>query len=138
MKYSYQREKILEYVLNSCEHPTAEMVYANIKKDIPNISLGTVYRNLNTLSEMGKIKKIPIPNHKDRFDKTIFNHCHIHCVKCHKAEDVSVDNNLKLYENIEKKTNYHLISYDIVFEGICNECFNLERNEKNELKRIKD
>ena len=129
MKYSLQREKILEYVLNSCEHPTAEMVYNDIKKEIPNISLGTVYRNLNTLSEWGKIKKIPIPNHKDRFDKTISNHCHIHCIKCHKTEDVSINNNFKLYEDIEQLTNYKLISYDIVFEGICNDCFQLGKEE---------
>lgn len=126
MKYSYQREKILEYVLNSCEHPTAKMVYENIRQSIPNISLGTVYRNLNKLSELGKIKKIPIPNHQDRFDKTIINHCHIHCIKCHETKDISIDNNLKLYENIENMTAYKLISYDIVFEGICNDCFKLE------------
>ena len=60
MNYSYQREKILEYVLNSCEHPTVETIYNNVRKSLPNISLGTVYRNLNKLSEMGKIKKITI------------------------------------------------------------------------------
>lgn len=129
MNYSHQREKILECVLNSCNHPTAEMIYEQVKKDIPSISLGTVYRNLNTLNELGKIKKISIPNYGDRFDKTITNHCHIHCIKCNKTEDISVTNDMTVYENIEKETKYHLINYDLVFEGICNDCYKLERNE---------
>ena len=88
MNYSYQREKIEECVLNSYIHPKAEDVYEDVRKTLPNISLGTVYRNLNNLSKMGRIKKISMPNHCDRFDKTIKDHYHIHCIKCDKLIDV--------------------------------------------------
>ena len=58
MNRSKQRDIILEVVSNSCEHPSADMVYQEVKKQIPNISLGTVYRNLNLLVELKKIRKI--------------------------------------------------------------------------------
>ena len=128
MNYSYQREKILEYVLNSCEHPSVEVIYTNVRKALPNISLGTVYRNLNKLSEMGKIRKISMPNHCDRFDKTLEEHFHIHCIKCDKVEDIefSIDNSI--FKQIEKDKSYKLISCNLVFDGICNDCIK-EGNE---------
>ena len=58
MKYSRQRESIKENLMNRYDHPTAETVYLDVKKDYPNISLGTVYRNLSLLSEIGEIQKI--------------------------------------------------------------------------------
>lgn len=128
MNYSHQREKIAEYVLNSCKHPTAEMVYENVRKELPNISLGTVYRNLNTLSEVGIIKKIYMPNHCDRFDKTLNEHFHIHCIKCDKLEDVNYDINELVYQNIEKDKKYKILYCNLVFDGICNDCIK-EGNE---------
>ena len=128
MNYSYQREKILEYVLNSCEHPSVEDIYTSVRKTLPNISLGTVYRNLNKLSEMGKIRKISMPNDCDRFDKTLEDHFHIHCIKCDKVEDIdfSIDNSI--YKKIENDKLYKLISCNLVFDGICNDCIK-EGNE---------
>ena len=128
MNYSYQREKIAEFVLNSYNHPTAEEVYENVRKELPNISLGTVYRNLNQLSEKSKIKKISMPNHCDRFDKTLIEHFHIYCIKCDKLEDVDYDINDNIYRNIEKDKNYKILSCNLVFEGICNDCIK-EGNE---------
>ena len=127
MNYSYQREKILEYVLNSCEHPTVETIYNDVRKSLPNISLGTVYRNLNKLSEMGKIKKITISNHCDRFDKTLNEHFHIHCIKCDKVEDV-YDIDSTIIQKIETNKGYKLLSCNLVFYGICNDCIK-EGNE---------
>ena len=125
MNYSCQREKIAEFVLNSCEHPTAEMVYEKVRKELPNISLGTVYRNLNKLSERNKIKKIPMPNHCDRFDKTIIDHYHIHCIKCDRLEDIEINIDKTF---IEKQTKYKILSCNLVFDGICNDCIK-EGNE---------
>lgn len=128
MNYSYQREKILEYVLNSCEHPSVEIIYTSVRKTLPNISLGTVYRNLNKLSEMGKIRKISMPNHCDRFDKTLKEHFHIHCIKCDKVEDIDYGIDDDIYKKIERDTLYKLISCNLVFDGICNNCIK-EGNE---------
>ena len=69
MKYSKQREQILNIINNSYDHPTAYMVYEEVRKDIPNISLGTVYRNLNSLCINKQIRRLAIPNDNDRFDK---------------------------------------------------------------------
>ena len=77
MKYSKQREQILSIISNSYDHPTAYMVYEQVKKDIPNISLGTVYRNLNSLCENKQIRRLAIPNDNDRFDK-VDSHCHLY------------------------------------------------------------
>ena len=128
MNYSHQREKIEEVVLNSCNHPTAETVYENVRKELPNISLGTVYRNLNTLSEVGRIRKIPMPNHCDRFDSTLNRHFHIHCIKCDKLEDVNYNINDNIYKQIEKDKNCKILSCNLVFDGICNDCIK-EGNE---------
>ena len=128
MNYSYQREKILEYVLNSCEHPSVEDIYINVRKNLPNISLGTVYRNLNKLSKMGKIRKISMPNHCDRFDKTLKEHFHIHCIECDKVEDIDFSIDDSICKKIERDKLYKLISCNLVFDGICNDCIK-EGNE---------
>lgn len=67
LKYSRQRESIKDYLNSTTEHPTADTVYLNVRKEFPNISLGTVYRNLNLLAEIGDAIKIPTPNGGDRF-----------------------------------------------------------------------
>ena len=68
LKYSRQRESILQYLSATHSHPTADMVYMHVKEEFPNISLGTVYRNLNLLADIGEIIKIPTPDGGDRFD----------------------------------------------------------------------
>lgn len=122
MKYSKQRELILEYVNNSCEHPTADMVYNEIKKKIPNISLGTVYRNLNQLSENKLLRRIAMPGTKDRFDKCIIEHSHMYCQNCQEIIDIdkSIIEDINLL--IESKTRNKVISNNLVLVGICHDC----------------
>ena len=127
MRNSKQRDTILKIVMESNDHPTADMVYARARAHINNISLGTVYRNLNTLSEKGIIRKISMPNHCDRFDKTVHEHFHIYCIKCDKLEDVNYSIKNTVYKKIEQEQNYKILSCDLVFEGICNDC--IEGNE---------
>lgn len=122
MRYSIQRKMILEYVLNSCDHPTAEMVYHNIKKQMPNISLGTVYRNLNALVENNLIKKIVIPDDVDRFDKTVNNHYHMTCLKCGKIFDINDECIIRNIDKIEQKTGYKIVSHNLHYNGICDRC----------------
>ena len=82
MKHSKQRDAIMEYLKSSHEHPTADTVYAALRKDHPNISLGTVYRNLALLSELGEINKLSTGNGPDRFDGDVHPHYHFVCKKC--------------------------------------------------------
>ena len=122
MKYSLQRQTILEDVLSRFDHPTAEMVYESVQKKILNISLGTVYRNLNQLAEHGLVHKISMTRGSDRFDLNLVEHYHMHCTKCDKVFDLSHDSLKEIDQAIEKETGYAILSHDIVFHGICHEC----------------
>ncbi len=124
MNRSKQRDIILEVVSNSCEHPSADMVYQEVKKQIPNISLGTVYRNLNLLVELKKIRKISMPNGSDRFDKTLLKHYHFYCDKCKKVFDIDSSNFKDLNKIVEKKYHNTVYYHDIVFIGECSNCIN--------------
>ena len=116
MKYSKQRQKILEIINNSYDHPTAYMVYEQVKKEIPDISLGTVYRNLNSLVEKKLIKKIPLTI--DRYDKNT-DHCHLCCIKCNKIIDIEL---LTIDKMIMDNYNFKVLNNDVVLKGICYEC----------------
>lgn len=82
MRNTKQKEIIYKSVTTRCDHPTAEMIYSEVKDVLPQISLATVYRNLSQLSEQGKIKRIAVPSAPDRFDKTVSQHSHFICSEC--------------------------------------------------------
>lgn len=88
MKYSRQRELILDVVRHSDDHPTADTIYARVRAQDPKVSLGTVYRNLNLLCENGRLLKVPIPGASDRFDHTLVDHAHAYCTQCGSVTDV--------------------------------------------------
>ncbi len=90
-KYSRQREAIKEYLMNTKEHPTADTVYMNIRAAYPNISLGTVYRNLNLLAEQGEILKINCQDGCDRFDGNAELHYHFLCKTCGRVLDIDME-----------------------------------------------
>ena len=72
LKYSRQREAIKASLMNRCDHPTADALYASIREEFPNISLGTVYRNLNLLVETGEIRKLSCGSGADHYDGDVF------------------------------------------------------------------
>lgn len=117
MRNTKQKDLILDIINNNSCHMTAEDVYKECIKSIPNISLGTVYRNLNNLVGKKKIRRIKMPNNIDRFDKNII-HSHVICNKCGKIDDVFSDFNIKTPNLIE----YEIIDYDLCFNGICKNC----------------
>ena len=80
--YSKQREAILNELQSRCDHPTATQVYEGVKKVIPNISLGTVYRNLASLVESGEILSVAVGDGKEHFDGDKSFHLHLHCKCC--------------------------------------------------------
>ena len=91
LKYSRQREAIKTFLAGRYDHPTAETVYLGIKEDFPNISLGTVYRNLSLLSDIGEIQKLSTGIGPDRFDGNPALHYHFICKHCGSVLDLSVD-----------------------------------------------
>lgn len=112
---------ILETVVNNPIHPTADMVYSQLKADNPNLSLGTVYRNLNLLNEMGLLRKIAVPDGSDRFDGRLDSHYHIICDKCARVLDIEL-NESGFDKHVEDTTGYKITSLDVVVKGICPEC----------------
>ena len=82
MRYSKQRELVMQTVQQLCDHPTAEEIYDKAAQECPNLSLGTVYRNLNSLVEAGRVRRVSIPGKADRFDHTLPWHSHLYCTVC--------------------------------------------------------
>ena len=79
---SKQRDAILAFLMTRKDHPTAEVVYANVSKEFPNISLGTVYRNLSFLVDNGQAVKVPCDDGSVHFDGNVMPHYHFQCTEC--------------------------------------------------------
>lgn len=122
IKYSRQRECIREFLAHRHDHPTAETIYMNVKKDFPNISLGTVYRNLSLLAEIGEIKKISTGIGPDRFDGITAPHYHVFCTECGSVSDLKMDSidhiDIIAGSGFEGRIEGH-ITY---FFGVCQNC----------------
>jgi Fe2+ or Zn2+ uptake regulation protein len=98
------------------------MVYEQLKIEMPRLSLGTVYRNLNQLADAGRLKKIPLADGSCRFDKTKEAHSHIVCDECGAVADVHLPSFEALETTIVTETGYELRSYDVVLRGVCQSC----------------
>ena len=119
MKFSKQRELILNYILNSHEHLTADTIYADLKKDNPELSLGTVYRNLTKLTEIGAIKKVSLPNQVDKFDKNLDPHAHFICDECGSITDINISGVDSFLNKISDEEGISIRKYDLTLNGKC-------------------
>ena len=90
-KHSRQREAIYNYLILTREHPSAEVVYEFVRKEFPNISLGTVYRNLSFLVDNGQAVKVPCSDGTVHFDGNLMPHYHFECTKCGRIFDLNFD-----------------------------------------------
>ena len=124
VNYSKQREIILDTLKENVVHPTAEYLYEKIKSKDPKISLATLYRNLNQLTQNGIIKKIDGLETSSHFDHNTHKHYHFICSKCNRVFDISADVAPDLIEKTENSTGFEIQSHDIVFTRICKECKN--------------
>ena len=113
---------VLETVNKLQCHATADEIYRTIVKEHPNISRATVYRNLNSLSESGDIRKREIPGGPDRFDHICYDHCHVKCEKCGRLFDVDMEYVSGLEKNIRNDHGFTFTGYDIIFRGVCPDC----------------
>lgn len=106
LKYSRQRESIKRFLLSRYDHPTADTVYLHVKKEFPNISLGTVYRNLALLTELGEILKITTDG-ADRFDGHVEPHSHFICRRCHALFDIYMEDEAFIDVKAQEAFGYH-------------------------------
>ncbi len=122
MKYSRQREIILDKLKANAVHPTAEYLYSILKKENSTISLATLYRNLNQLEEHGIIKRIDGLETSSHYDHNTHTHYHFICDNCKKVYDINSDIAPELVRRAEEETKFKVLGHDIVFHGICSEC----------------
>lgn len=88
MRSSKQRDAVLEVLRASCDHPTADMIFERVREQIPNISLGTVYRNLGQLKDEGLITIVESSDTKVHYEGNLTDHIHFLCKNCHNITDV--------------------------------------------------
>lgn len=116
-----QRQLVLQAVQARHDHPTAEQIYEDVHRENPKISHGTVYRNLNCLSEDGVICHVRVPG-ADRYDLRTELHYHMFCVKCKKVIDAPYPYKEYLDEETTQQSGFAIIRHRLIFEGICPEC----------------
>lgn len=129
LRMTNQREMILEELRKSKDHLTADELYERVKKKMPRISLATVYRNLEILSEVGLIGKLEVSGRQKRFDWDVEGHDHVYCVQCHRIDNLKLDRESLGLLPPENVGGYQITGYRLEFSGLCEEC--RKKNNKN-------
>ncbi len=117
-----QRQVILEELRKLNTHPGADEIYKVVRRRLPRISLGTVYRNLEVLSALGKIQKLELSGSLKRFDWNTKKHYHIRCVRCNRVDDAPIAPLNQLENDLYKATVFEIIGHNLEFIGFCPEC----------------
>jgi len=122
LRMTRQRRVILETLRENNTHPSADEVYEMVRRKLPRIGLGTVYRNLELLSELGEIQKLELSGSLMRFDGVPEKHYHIRCINCDRLDDAP----LQALDNIEEQllgsTEYKVMGHRLEFMGLCPDC----------------
>ncbi len=122
LKYSRQREAIKEFLSGRKDHPTADGVYTEVRKEFPNISLGTVYRNLTLLADLGEIARVNVGDGVDHFDPNTKMHYHFICRACGCVQDLDIDNIVNINEMANANFDGEIGGNVTYFYGICGKC----------------
>jgi len=117
-----QRQVILEEIRKMEYHPNADEVYEAVRRRMPRISLGTVYRNLESLSRAGIINKLELGGTKKRFDGKLENHHHVRCIECGRLENVSSVSTLDIENAFRGVCGYQITGYQLILNGLCPDC----------------
>ncbi len=121
VRFTPQRQAILEFLLRTNIHPTAEDIYQDVKAKFPGVSLGTIYNTLNMLKEHGHILELSYGDMSSRFDGNAQNHYHVVCSYCGKVVDFHRPL-IRLEEEAEQRTGFQVMGHRMEFYGICSEC----------------
>lgn len=119
-RYSRQRELIHQTLMGTDQHPTAEMVYSWLKPDNPNLSLGTVYRNLNLLADEGVITRMAFP--VERYDANTKPHPHFRCGKCGGVFDLALPYDPLLDSRAAENCEHDVEGHELLYHGTCVHC----------------
>ena len=121
-RHSRQRKVILDVLKRTKTHPSADWVYREVKKEIPNISLGTVYRNLKLLQSIGEVTEISCEGNEGRFEGNSHLHYHITCQKCGQIKDVDDIILHDIEGKVATATGFKITNHCVGFAGICPAC----------------
>jgi Fur family ferric uptake transcriptional regulator len=132
LRMTNQREIILAELKKSGSHLSADELYERVRRIIPRLSLATVYRNLEILSNLHLIAKLEVGGRQKRFDHDISDHDHIYCIVCHRVDNIELNREQVSTVAAEGRQGYTVTGYRLEFAGICPECQKKMNNETNE------
>lgn len=124
LRSSRQRTVVLDALRDTTSHPTADEIYAVVRAEMPRISLGTVYRNLETLAELGEVQKLEFAGVQRRYDGCTSPHLHVRCDECGRVADVKSAPLPKIKEVIpaDLETEFKVTGMRLELSGICPDC----------------
>ena len=117
-----QRKVILEELRCVTTHPSADEIYEMVRKRLPRISLGTVYRNLEILSQLGEIQRLELGGTLKRFDGNPKDHYHVRCLGCFRIDDAALDPLVDIEKGVRGATDYKILGHRLEFLGLCPNC----------------
>lgn len=126
LRMTQQRKVILEELRAMDNHPSADEIYEKVRLRLPRISLGTVYRNLEVLSELGEIQKLELSGSLKRFDWNIQKHYHIRCLNCNRVDDAPLAPLNQLENELYEATVFEILGHNLEFTGLCPECSKIQ------------
>lgn len=129
VRLTTQRRAILSELCKVRSHPTADELYEAVRKRLPHISLGTVYRNLELLCAAGAVRKLEVGGAAKRFDADLSPHYHVRCVACSRVDDVSCEPLAGVEERCAELTGYEVLTHHIEFSGFCRSCSAARKQE---------
>ncbi len=122
-RFSKKRESIKQCLAGTTEHPSAEWVYNQLKPLYPDLSLGTVYRNINQLAEDGEVRCVAVVQDKERYDACTEPHTHIICTRCGRVQDVmGAALPPALAAQVQELSGFKVTFSNLQFAGICKNC----------------
>jgi len=122
MRMTKQRRVILDALRKDNIHPTADMIYEMVRRKMPRISLGTVYRNLEILTALGEIQTLELSGSQKRYDGIPQKHYHIRCLHCGRVDDAPIAPLNRLEDDLYESTVYTIMGHRLEFIGLCPEC----------------
>jgi Fur family transcriptional regulator, peroxide stress response regulator len=129
-----QKEAILRILSNTSSHPTADQIYVEVKKEIPSISKGTVYRNLKILQESGEITELVLNSALGRYEVKQKNHYHFRCERCARVIDLDIPVERGLDRKVALRTGLKISGHQLEFRGVCRDCQpNIKNKRKTEI-----
>jgi Fur family peroxide stress response transcriptional regulator len=121
-KYSRKRDAILEKIRSTKTHPSADWVYAELRPEIPDLSLGTVYRNISLFKKEGLLSSVGVIDGVEHYDGNVRPHSHFICETCGKIIDVDAPQDLSLDERVGAEHGMKVLHHQTIFYGICKHC----------------